>query len=406
MSRTGARVRAERYRATADSACVRTHPFTRVVVCGDPRRCSELQVELHPPTATTASSGIVVLEGYCYAHAMQLRKPLVLSLTLMVACVAAEAQRVVPDIGGSDSSLQDATTVPDGGPTGADTGPSAVRLLEGNDPGVSRTSADVFENQLWFTQGYLDNGGANVRLSLGLATRTSANGMWSSTPPKSDLVGLSVPNAGKQAFDPAFAPDGRSVYFAANFNGGSQILVATRAAANMRFSSLDLLGGEVNDESATDQARPRVRVYKNIEELCFSRRNPNTHIWCSRRKAGDLSSIGWSVAAQQLGLSNGADVDDCPVQSADGKTLYFASNQGSSTGNQDVFVSTRADVAVNNWSTPTRLAVPDVNLPASNEQPVWVSNDGRTLYFTSNRALAGATANGIYAIYEVKLTAP
>lgn len=75
---------------------------------------------------------------------------------------------------------------------------------------------------------------------------------------------------------------------------------------------------------------------------------------------------------------------ESPVVTADGLTLYFVNG---TTGDYDTWVSTRTIVSAL-WGAPQLVAAP-VNVNgggAGEDTPVWVSPDGTTLYFVSNRA--------------------
>jgi hypothetical protein len=75
---------------------------------------------------------------------------------------------------------------------------------------------------------------------------------------------------------------------------------------------------------------------------------------------------------------------EAPVVTADGLTLYFVNG---TTGDYDIWVSTRSNVSAA-FGAPQLVAAP-VNVNgggAGEDSPVWVSPDGTTLYFMSNRA--------------------
>jgi len=69
-----------------------------------------------------------------------------------------------------------------------------------------------------------------------------------------------------------------------------------------------------------------------------------------------------------------------PSVSADGRTLYFASNRSGGKGNMDIWKSTKEDDG--SWSDPVNLG--DVINTPGNEMSPFIHLDGRTLYFASD----------------------
>ena len=65
--------------------------------------------------------------------------------------------------------------------------------------------------------------------------------------------------------------------------------------------------------------------------------------------------------------------------SADGKTMYFASNRKGSTGGMDIFISQLG--ANNEWGPATSIG-PSINSSLDDDYP-FISEDGNTLYFCS-----------------------
>ncbi len=69
-----------------------------------------------------------------------------------------------------------------------------------------------------------------------------------------------------------------------------------------------------------------------------------------------------------------------PSISADGRTLYFASERENGTGNSDIYVSYRNEYGT--WSKPQVLDT-TINTPMAETSP-FIHPDGKTLYFCSN----------------------
>jgi outer membrane protein OmpA-like peptidoglycan-associated protein len=123
--------------------------------------------------------------------------------------------------------------------------------------------------------------------------------------------------------------------------------------------------------------------------VVFSAKLKSNIYYDLKRDEGDLyvciktDSKNWS-APINLGTSiNSIGEDTSPFLSADGKTLYFATDGRPGYGNQDIFMSTRLTESWTEWSTPVNLG-PAVNsvyfdayytLPASGDYAYFVSYD-------------------------------
>jgi Tol biopolymer transport system component len=97
----------------------------------------------------------------------------------------------------------------------------------------------------------------------------------------------------------------------------------------------------------------------------------------------DLSSAVASNAVDLAAVDSAAD-DGSPVLSRDGLTLYFASKRTdpAARGNDDIWIARRTTVS-DPFGAP--IAVSELNSAAA-DGPRWLSSDGCTLYFTSDRA--------------------
>lgn len=103
------------------------------------------------------------------------------------------------------------------------------------------------------------------------------------------------------------------------------------------------------------------------------------------------------TAPRNLGLLvNSKQWDSQPSLSADGRTLYFASNRGGGQGGYDLYV-TRLDPE-GNWG-PARNLGPTINTSRDDLGP-FIHASGTTLYFSSN----GRVGLGGYDIFRAELT--
>lgn len=91
-----------------------------------------------------------------------------------------------------------------------------------------------------------------------------------------------------------------------------------------------------------------------------------------------VRSILWTDPAPLAGFLNTGDEEYHPALSPDGASVYFA--RGQLGGGADLYVSRRTPEG---WSEPEALAT--VNTESSDEITPWVSPDGRSLVFATDR---------------------
>ena len=133
--------------------------------------------------------------------------------------------------------------------------------------------------------------------------------------------------------------------------------------------------------------------------------NSNTILISSDRQGGyggkDLyiskkREDGKWTALTNLGPGVNTPYDEVsPFLSADGKTLYFSSNNLKSMGGLDVFVAL-FNPQINNWSKPANLGMP-IN-SAGDDAYFKISEDGLRAYFSSDRP-NGIGGDDIYVVY-------
>ncbi len=88
----------------------------------------------------------------------------------------------------------------------------------------------------------------------------------------------------------------------------------------------------------------------------------------------------WGIPENLDSPVNTSKWESQPSISADGKTLYFASNRTNGLGKSDIWVT---HLAPNNeWTVPRNLG--DVINTAQSEETPFIHPDGKTLYFTSD----------------------
>lgn len=110
-----------------------------------------------------------------------------------------------------------------------------------------------------------------------------------------------------------------------------------------------------------------------------SRYNPVNKAW------GKPTLVEGIAGTQQIVINSKGKTktyptdDRHPFVSKDGRTLYFASNRPGGAGNYDIWVSNRQGTG---WSTPRNLGI-EINTPFDENSP-YVNKDNTRLYFASN----------------------
>ena len=104
--------------------------------------------------------------------------------------------------------------------------------------------------------------------------------------------------------------------------------------------------------------------------------------------SGDAASEGGSFAAPSLvGVSTNSANTGYPVPTSDGLTLFFGSDRSTgSAGAEDIWIARRTNLA-DGFGPPTNVS--ELNT-SSQEWPTSISADGCTLYFASDRGGTGA----------------
>ncbi|MFK7936712.1 MAG: OmpA family protein [Saprospiraceae bacterium] len=102
-----------------------------------------------------------------------------------------------------------------------------------------------------------------------------------------------------------------------------------------------------------------------------------TDIWMSKREQNGE----WGIPTNLGDNVNTPDDEEAPFITNDGKTLYFSSTGHLGMGEQDIFMVQRTDEGA--WSVPFNLGAP-VNTP-HRELGFFLAADGKVGYFASNR---------------------
>jgi len=199
-------------------------------------------------------------------------------------------------------------------------------------------------------------------------------------------------NSVSDDFDPVI--DGKTLYFVSNRKGVSKEKIGGNKfgedewkieQSNGRWSGLTLLPiNTVFNEGCISITHDRRKVY-----LALSYRDEQGRIggvFTAHSGGCDLYEADWPGLKniRSLGpIINSPYWDSQPSISPDGNTLYFASNRpgGKGDGTSDIWMITKDRQG--KWTSPVCLSEP-INTP-SNEYSPFITSDGKTLYFASDR---------------------
>jgi outer membrane protein OmpA-like peptidoglycan-associated protein len=187
------------------------------------------------------------------------------------------------------------------------------------------------------------------------------------------------------------------------FNNNGQILYF--------FRGYTLYSGEIFADTAArkDEYSMQLPAFVSPVKTEYGDCNPlfyndHTILFASRRQGGQGGlDLWWSIRTdsawtepQNMGPEVNSSYDeDMPFLSKDGATLYFSSNRLESMGGMDVFRSTY-DSKKRSWTSPVSMGTP-VNSP---EDDVYfrLSTSGHAAFFASNR-LGGNGQRDLYIAY-------
>jgi hypothetical protein len=187
------------------------------------------------------------------------------------------------------------------------------------------------------------------------------------------------------AASPAISEDGTELWLGLNLEsgrGGTDIWLSR--GEGVTFGAPELVS-ELS--SVFDDAPRPPALGGTVMPLSSKRHGGNLYqIYLSTRSS---PTAPWGEpSTAQLETVNGAGFQSADGFLADeGRELYFASNRAA--GQSDIYVARRSSSA-ESFGEPA--LVPDINSPISEERMPWLSEDGMLLFFASNRS-------GAYALY-------
>jgi OmpA-OmpF porin, OOP family len=231
-------------------------------------------------------------------------------------------------------------------------------------------------------------------LDLFVVQRTSEDAPWGVP------INLEALNSPVTDNIPSLSRDGHWLFFNSNRTQGSQggidIWVSYRARVHDDFAweEPQNLGPGANTALFDAGASYFENEHGSAPQLFFNRGTANQTD--NEIMMSELQPDGTFGPAAPVQGINSAASDQRPSIRYDGLELFFFSNRN---GNNDIYVTTRNSIN-DPWSAPSALGV-NVNTAADEFQP-YISPDGSTLYFTSNR-LGGCGGFDLYMTTRTKL---
>jgi Tol biopolymer transport system component len=184
------------------------------------------------------------------------------------------------------------------------------------------------------------------------------------------------------------SPDGHWLFFSSNgLEGGFhfQIYAAFRndTSDNLGWEQPFNIGKEVN--TPFDNGDPTIFIdpETGVLTLYFARLNRPTKLGDFDIYTSTMNKDGTFSKAVLVPELSSPYRDTHPTIRRDGLEIFISSNRPGTLGVIDLWVSTRPTTH-DAWSTPVNLG-PTINTPNQERAP-YLSDDGETLLFTSNRS--------------------
>jgi hypothetical protein len=241
---------------------------------------------------------------------------------------------------------------------------------------------------LYFASNRLGGSGG---LDIYVSHRPTVTGAWGAPA----NLGPTINTAASESL-PSFTPDGHWMFFGsagrADTLGGMDLYRSYRPDVHddLGWQTPVNLGPNVN--TASDENAPSYLENGGSPQLYFGSAKPGglglADLYVSKLQAD--GSWGPAVALTEL---NSSANDNRPNIRSDGlQILFYSDRVAGGLGSNDLWSSTRPTVD-DAWSAPVNLG-PPVNSAASDQHP-FLTEDGRTLFFTSARS-GGVGAGDIW----------
>jgi serine/threonine protein kinase len=173
---------------------------------------------------------------------------------------------------------------------------------------------------------------------------------------------------------PEVSPDGLSFWL----SGGGDLWSSHRNSVQDPFGPRVNAGAQINNGGSWD-SEPSLTADGLHVFFCSDREtdNKDMNLWsCSRNSVNDP----WSPAVRLNSEVNSSAWDLCPAVSGDGKTLFFSSNRAGGKGQSDIWMASRSSKS-DEFTNVTNLSA-KINSPRSELGP-FLSSDGLTLMLSS-----------------------
>lgn len=263
-----------------------------------------------------------------------------------------------------------------------------------DDPNVYLHLAQVLKNLMKYPEAiveyknYKSKGGDAKKADLGVKSCELAQ-QWIDNPMRYKTENISLINSKNRDYAPSFSDKKyQTIVITSNRDGalGSQDAVTGGNKTDLWEAKLDKNGKWstpvlLPPSVSTDVNEGRAWVSKKGDMIVFTRcpEEKGKENQCGLYMAKKQGST-WGVA-ERLPFSNDTLIFAHPTLSADGKTLYFASNMSGGYGKMDIWSCTY-DPKSNSWGQPKNCG-PTVNTEGMEVYPS-VSDDGKRLYFSSD----------------------
>jgi hypothetical protein len=237
--------------------------------------------------------------------------------------------------------------------------------------------ATMSSDKLELIFGLIVGTGSAANKDLYVTTRPSLTGAWTTA------VALTTLNGATTEESPRLSADDLTLYFGSHRSGAGDIYQSTRSVVGGAWSIPVAVGGNVNTAVAEKWLSP-----------CAGGDYLMVQDHTAAGTSFDLVEgvLGGAAPTTVAELSSTAN-DSSAFLSADCLTTYFASGRD---GGTSLYTAHRATVG-GAWSTPT-MVTDFQPAPKDNEQDPWISTDGRTFVYASDRVDIGGANTDVFIV--------
>ncbi|MFC1634778.1 LamG-like jellyroll fold domain-containing protein [Planctomycetota bacterium] len=249
-------------------------------------------------------------------------------------------------------------------------GPTVNTPAANSSPSISADGLTLFFDS--------DRPGGSGDWDVWVTTRETTNDDWGTPVNLGPTVNTSATEG-----NPGISADGLSLFFDSGRpggNGGRDIWLTTRDTKDDEWGTPMNLGPTINGPSYDAQSN----LSPDGLSFFFSSRRPGGYgdrdTWLTTR---ETTNDPWREPVNLGQNVNSSSYDSGPSISADGLLLFFGSSRPGGYGSQDICLTTRKTLF--DHFGPTMNLGPTVNSSSQDITP-FISADGSTLYFCSNRS--------------------